>query len=75
MYFQENRDPAKRDFEYTNQGLVRCMQDRVPIGVMVQMARNPQSRYLILGLGLVQQWDAGYFRIVGINKLMSQIRP
>lgn len=73
MYFQENKDPAKRDLEYTNQGLVRCMQDRVPIGVMVQMSKKPQVRYLVLGLGLVKEWDSGYFRIVGINKLLNQI--
>ena len=73
MYFQENKDPTQRDLEYTNVALVRCMSDRVPIGVMVQMSRKPQIRYLILGLGLVESWDNGYFRIVGINKLPNQL--
>jgi len=31
-YFQENRDPAQRDKEATNRGLVKCMSDGVPVG-------------------------------------------
>ena len=33
-YFQENEDPAARDEEFTNRGLVACWWDRVPVGVM-----------------------------------------
>jgi putative restriction endonuclease len=64
-YFQENIDPAARDLEYTNRGLIECWRDRVPAGVMRQVTGKPQVRYHILGLALVTGWDAGYFLLEG----------
>src|SRR3981081_609338 len=32
-YFQENHNPAERDNEATNRGLMKCMNDRIPVGV------------------------------------------
>ena len=65
-YFQENSDPDRRDTEYTNRGLIRCMEDGVPVGVFRQVARRP-SRYRILGLALVVEWDSGYFHLEGFT--------
>ena len=64
-YFQENDDPAARDGEYTNLGLLECWRDGVPVGVMRQISAKPNSRYLILGIAIVSGWDGGYFFLEG----------
>lgn len=66
-YFQENEDPAARDKEYTNQGLVSCWHDRVPVGVMRQTRKKPNVQYNILGLALVTGWERGYFYLEGFS--------
>ena len=63
-YFQENEDPAERDAEYTNRGLLACWRDRVPVGVLRQVRRNP-SRYNVLGVAVVTGWNDGYFHLDG----------
>lgn len=62
-YFQESKDATARDAEYTNRGLMACLQDGVPVGVVIQMARKPSPRYEVLGTGLVEAWEQGYFPI------------
>jgi putative restriction endonuclease len=64
-YFQENKDPAARDSEYTNRGLLECWHDTIPIGVMKQTKRTPKTRYQILGVAIVAGWDGGYFFLEG----------
>jgi putative restriction endonuclease len=64
-YFQENDDPEARDSEYTNQGLMLCWENAVPVGVMRQTSPKPAVRYQILGLALVAGWDGGYFFFEG----------
>jgi putative restriction endonuclease len=66
-YFQENPDPMLRDEQYTNLSLMACQRDRVPVGVLLQVASKPQVRYRVLGLALVARWDAGYFYLEGFN--------
>lgn len=61
LYFQENPDPRARDSEYTNRGMMACLRDRVPVGVMRQTRPKPNPRYKILGLALVTDWKDGYF--------------
>jgi hypothetical protein len=68
MYFQENEDPTARDREFTNRGLMACLRDRVPIGVMRQISPKPNSRYQILGLAFVSHWEEGYFFLEGITE-------
>jgi hypothetical protein len=36
-YHQENADPLDRDYEYTNVGLLRCIEDKVPVAVLRQV--------------------------------------
>ena len=67
-YFQENTDPDQRDSEYTNLGLVQCMEDGVPVGVFRQVTRSPAARYRILGLAAVVGWEAGYFHLEGFSE-------
>ena len=62
-YFQENPDPNARDKEATNRGLMKCLREEVPVGVMIQTKPKPGVEYLVLGLGRVVGWDAGYFII------------
>src|SRR5271166_1557531 len=64
-YFQENSDPAQRDKAATNRGLLRCRADGVPVGVLLQIKLKPRSEYIVLGLALVREWNAGYFILEG----------
>jgi putative restriction endonuclease len=66
-YFQENDDPAARDSEATNRGLMLCWRDSVPVGVMKQTKPKPNVRYQVLGLALVVGWDGGYFFFEGFG--------
>jgi putative restriction endonuclease len=67
-YFQENNNPEERDLEFTNQGLIRCLRDRVPVGLMRQTSPSPAVRYQILGLAMVVGWDGGYFFFEGFAR-------
>lgn len=67
-YFQENAAPADRDKAYTNQGLMRCMERRVPVGAMIQVADKPEVRYQIWGLALVANWKDGFFQLEGFSE-------
>lgn len=62
-YFQENPEPSARDLEATNRGLMKCLREGVPIGVMIQTKPKPGVEYHVLGLGRIVSWDAGYFII------------
>ncbi len=66
-YFQENADPEKRDDAYTNAGLMACMRDQVPVGVLRQVSAKPNVKYRVLGLALVSRWEAGYFFLEGFS--------
>jgi len=66
-YFQENPYPAERDREFTNRGLVKCMDDAVPVGVLLQVKPKPGVEYDILGLALVTEWKDGYFILEGFS--------
>jgi putative restriction endonuclease len=67
-YFQENRDPAQRDSEATNRGLVKCMNDGVPVGVLLQTKPKPGVEYEVLGLAKVSEWKDGYFILEGFSR-------
>jgi putative restriction endonuclease len=61
-YYQENKDPADRDKAYTNRGLMKCIGDRVPVGVIRQVGHiGRQGQYKVLGLATPVDWSAGYF--------------
>lgn len=64
-YHQEGHDPSHRDDEYTNRSLMDCMRLKVPVGVLLQTADKPVSRYKVLGLALVDKWDTGFFFLSG----------
>lgn len=68
-YFQESMDPSTRDDRYTNRGLLACMADGVPVGVLRQSSSRPNVRYRVLGLALVSDWQEGYFALQGLSSL------
>jgi hypothetical protein len=66
-YHQENPDPARRDSEYTNKALMRCLRDQVPVGVLRQRETRPVKpvRYDVMGLAVPVHWEDGYFYFEG----------
>jgi putative restriction endonuclease len=61
-YHQEGTDPAGRDRMFTNRGLMRCIADRIPVGVLRERAPAARrSQYDVLGLALPVRWSDGYF--------------
>jgi len=50
----------------TNRAMLRCMQDRVPVGVLRQKAREVgESTYEVLGLAFVESFDGTHFKLRG----------
>ena len=66
-YFQENKNLKERDLEYTNVGLKMCMKEKVPVGIIVQTDKKPNSMYKIMGTGLIKKWEDGYYFIEVFN--------
>lgn len=66
-YYQEGKDPSKRDEKFTNRALMNCMADGVPVGVLRQLKGSPASSYHVLGLALVSHWDDGHFFLEGFS--------
>jgi putative restriction endonuclease len=67
QYFQEGTDPSRRDDYYTNVGLMACVRDQVPIGVLRQTSEEP-ARYKVMGLAWVREWrEDGYFILDGLS--------
>jgi putative restriction endonuclease len=66
-YFQENQDPKQRDKEATNRGLMKCMNDGVPVGVLLQTKPKPGVEYQVIGLATVSEWRNGYFILEGFS--------
>ncbi|MDQ1847704.1 HNH endonuclease [Gemmobacter fulvus] len=64
QYFQEYTDVDRRDKSAGNRGLLKCQKDRVPVGFLIKRQDKP-AEYDVLGLGLVTNWDRGYFTIEG----------
>ncbi|SAL79294.1 hypothetical protein AWB74_05513 [Caballeronia arvi] len=67
-YFQEQLDPAQRDSQYTNRGLLACRDHNIPVGVMLQVKRKPNPRYQVLGLAHVTDWKDGYFLLSSVQE-------
>lgn len=67
-YYQENPNPAHRDREATNRGLMKCMEDDVPVGVLLQVKPKPGVEYQVLGLARVSDWSNGYFILEGLPR-------
>lgn len=66
-YYQERTDPAKAARVATNRGLIACMEDDVPVAVMVQEKPKPGVRYRIWGLAKVIAFKDGHFHLQGYS--------
>jgi putative restriction endonuclease len=75
-YHQEGPSTVDAPFpSYPNQGLLRCMEDGVPVGVLVQVSKTP-SIYTVIGLARVSSWEEGSFLLVPVNgDSLSQDQP
>ncbi len=76
-YHQEGADPKDRDTMFTNRGLMRCIADRVPVGVLRERApAGRRSQYDVLGLALPVRWSDEYFFFESLNpKAVPVIDP
>jgi hypothetical protein len=67
-YHQEDADPAGQVRMFTNRGLMRCIADRVPVGVLRERApAGHRSRYEVLGLAMPVRWSDGYIFFESLN--------
>ena len=39
------------------------MKDNVPIGIIKQLEKKPNSKYQVVGTGIVKKWEDGYYHI------------
>lgn len=53
--------------EWTNEGLIKCMESKVPIGLFYQIKSPPAPIYRVYGLGLIHSFDGTYFVITEIK--------
>ncbi len=67
-YHQEGASSAGRDRMFTNRGLMQCIADRIPVGVLRERApASHRSRYDVLGLATPVRWSEGYFYFKSLN--------
>lgn len=62
-YHQEGEDPNY----FTNRGLRRCLEDRVPVGVFVQVKQKPDPRYRVWGIAVIESFADGVFELRGLR--------
>ncbi len=68
-YFQENLNTRKRDLEYTNLAMNKCINDVIPVGVFVQIKTKPNPIYKVLGPAVVKSWKDGFYKIKGFSNI------
>lgn len=63
-YAQEETPRGDSASLFTNQGLKKCMEDGVPVAVLVQTSKKPKvTTYRVLGLARVISWQNGFFSL------------
>lgn len=71
-YYQEGLDVDDRDLAYANRGLLNCRNQVIPVGALIQTHAKPRVRYRVLGLALVADYGAGYFRLEGFSDTVTR---
>lgn len=74
-YFQEGTDPADRDKSYGNRGLMACLADGIPVGVLIQEQGKPNVRYRVWGVAKVLGWTGGHFQLQGYDAAGEMTDP
>lgn len=67
---EDLREPSRL---YSNAGLLQCMHDGVPVGVIIPAESG--RGYQVLGLATVMSHDAGYFRLIGPVSVEGHVQP
>jgi hypothetical protein len=62
-YAQEEQSGKDAEELFTNQGMQTCMQDAIPLAVLRQVSKKPDTRYHLLGLAKVIEWRGGFFTL------------
>ncbi|SDU56438.1 DUF2002 family protein [Pseudomonas mandelii] len=63
-YAQEESPRGDSASLFTNLGLKKCMDDGVPVAVLVQLSKKPKiTTYRMLGLAKVISWKDGFFTL------------
>jgi putative restriction endonuclease len=62
--YRYHREGLGASTNVANEGLVRCMEDGVPVGLLIQVAEDP-SRYRVLGLAAVRAFENDFFLLEG----------
>jgi len=69
-YSQETQPGSAPEDIFTNKGALRCIDDKVPVGVGIQISRKPNPViYKILGLGIISEWVDGFFVVNGFSDI------
>ncbi len=55
--------------EWTNDYLIKCMENNIPVGLFYQTKKRPAPIYKIKGLGLINKFDGTYFHIKSLNEV------
>lgn len=61
--YRYHRQTTGAHARHNNAGLIRSMEDGVPIGVVIQQTPKPNVTYWILGLGTIVSFDDEWFTI------------
>lgn len=68
FYHQEGQNPLDRDKRSGNRGLMQCIADQIPVGVLRETAPAKQrSQYDVLGLAMPVSWADGFFVLESMN--------
>lgn len=71
-YHQEGVTLADRDRLFTNRGLMACIKDRIPVGVLEEVPPSGgRSQYLVRGLARPVFWENGYFFFESLSGLSA----
>jgi len=65
-YYQERSSVTNEADAYTNDGLRICMEDRIPVCVLIQVSKSP-SYYKIMGIGMISGFFEERFLIEGFS--------
>ncbi len=78
QYFQEGKNGTNDDNLFTNRALVNCMKDQIPVGVLIQTQRKPDTtKYRVEGIAFIVGWENGCFLLRSVteerqNKLIEE---
>lgn len=60
------------DNKFTNAGLLNCMRDQIPVGVLIQVEQKPRTRYFVAGLGRLTNYADPWFDLVNWRSVETE---